>query len=117
MASDWPIAAHAQPIREAPDTRMRVVASDPEYNLYQARLSPDGRWVCFNAVKASEAGASTIFVAPAAGGEWRRLTEGKYLDIKQRWAPNGRAFPGNQLRKPRSNDPAPHRFDGVDARR
>ena len=80
------------PLAAAPraETRMRVVASDPEYNLYQARLSPDERWLCFNAVKASEAGASTIYVAPAGGGEWRRITEGKYLDIKQRWAPDGR---------------------------
>jgi serine/threonine protein kinase len=86
----WEICLY--PLAAAPraETQMRVVASNPDYNLYQARLSPDQRWVCFNAVKASEAGASTIYAAPAEGGEWRRLTEGKYLDIKQRWAPDGR---------------------------
>lgn len=80
------------PLAAAPraETQMRVVASHPEHNLYQARYSPDGRWIGFIAAKAFEAGVSTIYVIPAAGGEWKRVTEGKYFDDKPRWSPDGR---------------------------
>jgi Tol biopolymer transport system component len=69
---------------------VQAVASHPEQNLYQARFSPDDRWVSFIAAKAVEAGISTIYVIPAAGGEWRQITEGKYFDDKPRWEPSGR---------------------------
>ncbi|HZS03591.1 MAG TPA: winged helix-turn-helix domain-containing protein [Blastocatellia bacterium] len=72
------------------ETQMRVVASDPEQNLYQARYSPDNRWISFVAARAFEAGVSTIHVLPAGGGEWKRITEGKYFDDKPRWSPDGR---------------------------
>lgn len=80
------------PLAAAPraETQMRVVASHPEYNLYQARYSPDGRWISFIAAKAFEAGVSTIYVIPAEGGEWKRVTESKYFDDKPRWSPDGR---------------------------
>jgi len=80
------------PIAAAPhaETQMRVITSHPEENLYQARFSPDNRWVSFIAAKAVEAGVSTIYVVPASGGEWRRITEGKYFDDKPRWEPSGR---------------------------
>jgi Tol biopolymer transport system component/DNA-binding winged helix-turn-helix (wHTH) protein len=80
------------PVAAAPhaETQMRVLTSHPEQNLYQARFSPDDRWVSFIAAKAVEAGISTIYVIPAAGGEWKRITEGKYFDDKPRWSPDGR---------------------------
>jgi len=80
------------PIAAAPraETQMRVVASHPEQNLYQARYSPDGRWISFIAAKAFDAGVSTIYVIPASGGDWKRVTEGKYFDDKPRWSPDGR---------------------------
>jgi Tol biopolymer transport system component/DNA-binding winged helix-turn-helix (wHTH) protein len=80
------------PIAAAPhaETQMRVLTSHPELNLYQARFSPDDRWVSFIAAKAVEAGISTIYVIPAAGGEWKQITEGKYFDDKPRWSPDGR---------------------------
>ncbi|MCI0408008.1 MAG: winged helix-turn-helix domain-containing protein [Acidobacteria bacterium] len=79
------------PLQAAPhaERQMRVVTSHPEENLYQARLSPDNRWVSFVAAKAIEAGVSTIYVVPASGGQWRRITEGKYFDDKPRWEPSG----------------------------
>lgn len=82
------------PIAAAPhaETQMRVLTSHPEQNLYQARFSPDDRRVSFIAAKAVEAGISTIYVIPAAGGEWKRITEGKYFDDKPRWSPDGRAL-------------------------
>jgi Tol biopolymer transport system component len=80
------------PVAAAPhaETQARIVAAHPDYNLYQAQFSPDERWIAFMAVKANDALASTICVMPAGGGEWRRLTDGKYLDDKLRWSPDGR---------------------------
>ncbi|HKX31328.1 MAG TPA: winged helix-turn-helix domain-containing protein [Blastocatellia bacterium] len=80
------------PIEAAPhaETQMRVLASDPNQNLYQTRFSPDDRWISFIAARAHEAGVSTIYAIPAAGGEWKRLTEGRYFDDKPRWSPDGR---------------------------
>jgi sugar lactone lactonase YvrE len=69
---------------------MRVVTSHPGYNLWQPRFSPDERWIIFNAVGATGAGVSTIYVVPAAGGEWTRITEGKFWDDKPHWSPDGR---------------------------
>jgi hypothetical protein len=80
------------PIAAAPqaEKQMRMVTSHPDMNLYQARFSPDQKWISFIAAKATEAGISTIFVVPASGGEWRRVTEAKYFDDKPRWSPDGR---------------------------
>jgi len=80
------------PVTAAPhaETGMHVIASHPEYNLWQAQYSPNGRWIVFNAIKTSESGISTIYTVPASGGEWARITEGKYWDDKPRWAPDGR---------------------------
>jgi Tol biopolymer transport system component/DNA-binding winged helix-turn-helix (wHTH) protein len=80
------------PVAGAPhaETQMRVVTSHPEANLWQARFSPDNRWISFCAAKATEAGISTIFVVPTSGGEWTRITEGRYFDDKARWSPDGK---------------------------
>jgi Tol biopolymer transport system component len=83
----WPIAA--APLAE---TQMRIVTSHPEENLYQARFSPDDRWVSFCSAKATCAGVSTIYVVPPSGGEWTQITEGKYFDDKPRWSPDGRTL-------------------------
>ncbi len=82
------------PVDAAPkaETRAREVTSNPEYNLWQPHFSPDGRWISFNAVKATDARASTIYVVPSTGGEWTHITEGKYWDDKGRWSPDGRTI-------------------------
>ena len=46
----------------------------------------------FMAIQATEAGVTTIYVLPAAGGEWTRITEGKYWDDVPRWSPDGRTI-------------------------
>jgi dipeptidyl aminopeptidase/acylaminoacyl peptidase len=71
---------------------MRVVTSHPEYTLWQPRFSPDERWICFNALKANEAGVSTIYVVPSSGGEWTRVTEGRHWEGKARWSPDGKTI-------------------------
>src|SRR5262249_360414 len=80
------------PLAAAPhaETQARILAADPDYNLFQPQFSPDGRWICFMAVKATDAATSTFCVMSAAGGAWTRLTEGKYYDDKPRWSPDGR---------------------------
>jgi Tol biopolymer transport system component/DNA-binding winged helix-turn-helix (wHTH) protein len=80
------------PIAAAPhaEAQLRMIASHPEKNLYQASFSPDQRWISFIAAPAIEAGISTIYVVPASGGEWTRITEAKYFDDKPRWSPDGR---------------------------
>ncbi|MEK7833471.1 MAG: hypothetical protein AAB401_20435, partial [Acidobacteriota bacterium] len=77
----------------APDEAgLRIIASHPDQNLYQARFSPNDRWISFIAAKATDAGISTIYSIPLAGGEMRQITEGKYFDDKPRWSPDGRAL-------------------------
>ena len=82
------------PIAAAPraETQMRVVAADSEHSLFQARFSPDERWISFNAIKASDAGVSTIYVVPRSGGAWTRVTEAKYWDDKARWSLDGKTI-------------------------
>ena len=82
------------PVSAAPhaETVMRLIASNPDDNLYQGRFSPDQRWISFIAANAVNAEISIIKVVPAQGGEWIRITEGKYFDDKPRWSPDGRTL-------------------------
>ena len=69
----------------------RAGISDPAYDLYDEHFSPNGRWIAFNPVRSQPSGAeSTIYVMSAAGGPWIRITEGKHLDNKPRWSPDGK---------------------------
>jgi Tol biopolymer transport system component len=83
----WPLSAapHAE-------TAMKVLAQAPNYALYEAKYSPDGRWISFNAVNLREPGASTIFVMPSEGAErsgWIALTGERQWADKPRWSPDG----------------------------
>ncbi|HEY6801960.1 MAG TPA: winged helix-turn-helix domain-containing protein [Pyrinomonadaceae bacterium] len=82
------------PLDAAPraETQMRIIASNPEYNLWQGRFSPDGRWISFNAFNATDPSVSTVYVISSSGGEWIKLTEGRYWDDKPRWSPDGKAI-------------------------
>ena len=71
---------------------MRVIASHPEYHLWQGRFSPDGRWISFNTYKRTDGTASTIYVVTPSGGPWIPITEGKYWDDKPRWSPDGKTI-------------------------
>ncbi|HJQ26195.1 MAG TPA: winged helix-turn-helix domain-containing protein [Blastocatellia bacterium] len=82
------------PLAAAPhaETEARALIADPEYSLWHARFSPDGRWILFQGLRVSEPGVSVIYVAPAAGGEWIHITDGKHWDDKPRWSPDGKAI-------------------------
>ena len=71
--------------------KLRAIASDPSYDLYEERFSPNGRWIVFNALRSQPSGEeSAIYVMSAAGGPWIRITEGKHWDDKPRWSPDGK---------------------------
>ena len=84
----WLLPVAAAPRAEA---QARVLASKPDYDLWQARFSPNERWICFLAVLQNHA-VSTIYVMPASGGAWIPITDGKQCDDKPRWSPDGKTI-------------------------
>jgi len=83
------------PVTSAPHLEMamrRIISVRPEYDLYQTNLSPDGRWIVFEAVANSLKLESTIYVVPLSGGPWTRITDGQHWDDKPRWSPDGRTI-------------------------
>lgn len=71
-------------------TERRLAASTGDH-LYQDHYSPDGRWIVFEAVPSRPADfQSALYVMPAAGGQWTRITDGKHWDDKPRWSPDGK---------------------------
>jgi hypothetical protein len=79
------------PLAAAPnaETEARKIIADHAYDLQQAHFSPDGQWIAFTAtVNSPLAPESTIYVMPAKGGPWTRITEGQW-DDKPTWSPDG----------------------------
>ena len=72
--------------------RLRTIASHPTHNLFEQRFSPDQRWITFMAVDKGDAGQATLYVMPAAGGEWQAITDGHAYDDKPHWSPDGRTI-------------------------
>jgi Tol biopolymer transport system component len=87
----WGVLA-LYPVSAAPhaEAQMRVITSHPAYNLFQARFSPDDRWVCFNALKPGN--VSVIYCVSSSGGEWTRITEDNGSSDKPHWSPDGKAI-------------------------
>ena len=70
-----------------------MLAVDDNYAIWQARFSPDRRWISFAAVDAREPGIDTIFVIPSAGADrshWTTLSSGHGWADKPRWSPDGK---------------------------
>ena len=85
------LAVCVLPTAAAPraEKQMRIVASDPDRNLYQATFSPNQRWIAFTA---TSPGLSAIYMVSSEGGQWTAVTEGTYWDDKPRWSPDGRTL-------------------------
>jgi Tol biopolymer transport system component len=81
----FPSSSHAQ-------TTAKKVTSNPGYKLYQPHLSPDDRWIVFEAVVNSPNPESALYVVSASGGPWTRITDGRHWDDKPRWSPDGRTI-------------------------
>jgi dipeptidyl aminopeptidase/acylaminoacyl peptidase len=84
------------PVAAAPhaEAAIRSIVSNPAYELYQCRYSPDGSWIVFEAIPRTGDGTSgaALFVIPAAGGPWVRITDGKWWDDKPQWSPDGKTI-------------------------
>ena len=82
----------ALPSSSAPTSERKVkrlFAADG-FSLWQARMSPNGRWIAVN-LHPSDQTWSSIAVVPAEGGPYRRLTtDNDAWDDKPRWSPDGR---------------------------
>lgn len=76
-------------------TSSQIVAGASE-GIFEVRMSPNGRWIVFEAVKggmATEGAANaTLCVVPVSGGPWIRITDGQFWDDKPRWSPDGRTI-------------------------
>jgi TolB protein len=83
LAAAAPLGAQAVP--EPPLTRMGIGGDG--IMLGNAALSPDGRWVIVERMDGSN--RSSLWIAPAAGGELVRLTDAGYLDEGPAWSPAG----------------------------
>jgi Tol biopolymer transport system component len=71
----------------------RVLLSQPRTDFWQARVSPDGRWVAFVVASRDDAGAR-VAVAPIDDTEparWRHLPA-RIIADKPRWAHDGRSL-------------------------
>jgi Tol biopolymer transport system component/DNA-binding winged helix-turn-helix (wHTH) protein len=86
----WLLPVASRPNAEA---AAQKVTSSPAYDLYQCHLSPDGRWIIFQALRnQSSTVEATLYVIAATGGPWIRITDGKHWDDKPRWSPNGKTI-------------------------
>jgi len=87
VLSLWPVAAapHA-------DTHATLVAGDPEHGLWQARFSPNGRWISFLAAARERA---VVCIVPssartAAATAWTCVTDPSIWTDKPRWSSDGK---------------------------
>ncbi len=70
---------------------------ETEFNEYQAKLSPDGRWIAY---VSDESGRNEIYIRgfPSAAGKWQVSTEG---GVQPRWSGDGKELfyiaPGRNL--------------------
>ena len=87
VLSLWPVAAapHA-------DTHATLVAGDLKHGLWQARFSPNGRWISFLAAARERAvvcvvGSSARSTTPA---DWKCFTDPSIWTDKPRWSSDGK---------------------------
>ena len=92
-ASSQPSAIDSIPIDGSPSRR--VLDSDHAV-LYEARFSPDGRWIAFHSLTSET--SRQIFVAPfhadrpSTPEEWIPITDGEGMDRNIEWSRDGRVL-------------------------
>ena len=71
----------------------RKIAAEASSDLWQPQMSPDGRWIVFEAVRdLPDHLDSVLWVIPASGGTWTRITDGSHWDDKPRWSLDGKCI-------------------------
>jgi Tol biopolymer transport system component/DNA-binding winged helix-turn-helix (wHTH) protein len=71
----------------------RKIVSDPAYQLYWSDLSPDGRWIVYQAIRDLPTKfEGKLFITRTSGGPRTQITDGKYWDDKPLWSPDGKAI-------------------------
>jgi Tol biopolymer transport system component/predicted Ser/Thr protein kinase len=71
----------------------QTLLKHPEFVLYEARFSPDGRWIAFHVL--SSPTTRQMFVAPFHGRqqapleEWVAISDGSEMDRNLTWSPDG----------------------------
>ncbi|MDH4283568.1 MAG: hypothetical protein OEV36_13010, partial [Myxococcales bacterium] len=92
------------PVSQAPKAEQRAtkITDSAEFNLWNASMSPDGKWVCLQATRPGPQAAthatgaevsgpmSKLAVVSARGGPWIEITDGTFWDDKPRWSADGR---------------------------
>jgi Tol biopolymer transport system component/DNA-binding winged helix-turn-helix (wHTH) protein len=86
----WLVPVAAAPHAET--AAQKIISYDPACQLYQLQFSPNGRWIVFEAVANSPNPESTLYVVPASGGSWTRITDSMHWDDKPRWSPDGKTI-------------------------
>ncbi len=79
------------PLSEKPkgELKAEIVTESTEFNLWNATVSPNARWLCLQAEKPPLL-SSKLVVVNRNTGEWTEVTDGTYWDDKPRWASDGR---------------------------
>jgi hypothetical protein len=73
----------------------RIVLRSPNHQFWQARFSPDDRWISFVAEVSNEPGRLSMGVAAASGDprrEWRRIAADHDWPDKPRWSQDGKTL-------------------------
>lgn len=71
----------------------QTLLKHPEFVLYEARFSPDGRWIAFHSLNSPT--TRQMFVAPFRGRqevpveEWIAISDGAEMDRNITWSPDG----------------------------
>jgi eukaryotic-like serine/threonine-protein kinase len=71
----------------------QTLLKHPQFVLYEARFSPDGRWIAFHALNTPT--TRQMFVAPFRGPqevpveEWVPISDGTAMDRNITWSPDG----------------------------
>jgi Tol biopolymer transport system component len=93
--NDHTIQISTLPVTPFPHSEpaFRKVAIKADHYLWEPHFSPDGRWVVFLDQSTQLAHTeSIIYVTPATGGPWIRVTDGRFWDDKPQWAADGRTL-------------------------
>jgi DNA-binding winged helix-turn-helix (wHTH) protein/dipeptidyl aminopeptidase/acylaminoacyl peptidase len=73
----------------------RIVLRSPNHMFWQARFSPDDRWISFVAMSTTEPGRVSLGVTAASGaarGEWTPIAADHEWPDKPRWSPDGKTL-------------------------